>query len=411
MPKLTDERKRAATLLETAHNQAKTFRAELDAKGADKVTGEDRTKLNAMIEAATEARKSLVAIDQMDENEAAINGGGEGPRVPQGAPHNGKSIGRRFASLPAIAEKRERTAGRAEVSMEVPVDVKATLVGAGGTTNQVPVQPDRMPDILALPRLAITVLDLLDVGATNSNMVEWVRHVTRTLNPAETQEAAAKPQSDLTFDLVQSAVRTIPHYVTVTRQILADEPRLRSTIDDELMFGLRNKLAAQVITGPGTGVTLLGILNTPGIGARVKSATVPSGRAQTTTTSLLDTIRYALTDIELAGFAPDAVLVNPVQAEAFEIEKDSTGRYLVVFDPVGQRLWRRPVVSDTRCTAGTAVVGAFRQGARLWMREEINIMTGQPNDHFRLNLLDILAEMRAAFAVQYATAFQKITGL
>jgi HK97 family phage major capsid protein len=49
---------------------------------------------------------------------------------------------------------------------------------------------------------------------------------------------AAKPQTNIQFDLVNSAVTTIAHYVRATKQILDDVPQLQSYIDGRLRYGL-----------------------------------------------------------------------------------------------------------------------------------------------------------------------------
>lgn len=395
--------------LETVKNQAKVFYAELEAKG-DKVTAEDRNKFTGMLD---EGKSLVEQIEKMRLIEQAALKTYETP-APKTLDGVGavKSAGELFIESESFkAAQNAPSSIQAQAKTPVKIGgVKNTIAGiTGAGLNQLPVQAERISEMLGLPQAPITVLDLINVSRTNSNMVEWVRHLTRTLNAAETAEGAAKPQSDLTFDVVQSPVLTIAHYLTETRQILGDEPRLRDLIDSELLYGLNLRLAGQVVNGAGTGGTLTGILNTAGIQTRTKNGTTPVGRDQLTTTSLLDTFRLAITDIQLEFFEPDAILCNPIQAEKFELEKDSQGRYLAVFDPVTLRLWRTRVVTDTRITNGTALVGAFRQGATLWMREDAEIMVGQPNDHFRKNLIDVLAELRAAFAVKHAKAFEKIT--
>jgi HK97 family phage major capsid protein len=119
-----------------------------------------------------------------------------------------------------------------------------------------------------------------------------------------------------------------------------------------------------------------------------------------------------LTDLRLAFYEPDGIVMNPANAEAMELTKASTaGTYLGVYDPVAMRVWRVPVVETAAMTAGTALAGQFRLGATIWDRMATQIFTGQPNDFFLRNAFAILAELRAAFAVTRPLAFEKATSM
>ena len=47
----------------------------------------------------------------------------------------------------------------------------------------------------------------------------------------------------------------------------------------------------------------------------------------------------------------------------------------------------------------------------LWDREQTEVRVGEPNDYFVKNLVAVLAEMRAAFAVVRPKVIEKATGL
>ncbi len=75
-------------------------------------------------------------------------------------------------------------------------------------------------------------------------------------------------------------VRTIAHWEAAHRNVLADEPQLRSIVDNELLYGLRLTEDNQILSGAGTGEDLTGILNTTGIQTYAWSAgsTTPAAR-------------------------------------------------------------------------------------------------------------------------------------
>ena len=66
----------------------------------------------------------------------------------------------------------------------------------------------------------------------------------------------AKPQSTMISVGEQAPVRTIAHWEAAHRNVLADEPQLRSIIDNELLYGLRLHEDEQILNGAGTGEDL-----------------------------------------------------------------------------------------------------------------------------------------------------------
>jgi HK97 family phage major capsid protein len=129
------------------------------------------------------------------------------------------------------------------------------------------------------------VRDLFPVRTTTAAVIEYFRQIGFTSLSApgvtnstySTNNAAApvaerdgaafgiKPQSAFQFVGEQAPVRTLAHWEAAHRNVLADEPQLRSIIDNELMYGLRLLEDSQILNGDGTGENLLGVLNTPGI--------------------------------------------------------------------------------------------------------------------------------------------------
>lgn len=222
-----------------------------------------------------------------------------------------------------------------------------------------------------------------------------------------------KPSGDLAFALEIANVKTIAEWIPVSKQILDDAARIRDIIDNELSYQVQLLLEDQILNGDGTGNNFLGILNTTGTQTRVMSTSAPSGRGQGNTTAIantiLDTIRRGVTDLRLAFYQPDAVVVNPADGESMEIIKDSQGRYVNLYDTVAMKVWRVPVTETAAMPAFTGLVGNFGLGAIVWDRQESEILVGQPNDFFLRNAFAVLAELRAAFAVTRPLAFEKMT--
>ena len=99
-------------------------------------------------------------------------------------------------------------------------------------------------------------------GRTASSIIEYARQTVRTLNAATVAEnpSSAKPQSDIQWDITNTKVATIAHWIPASKQILADAPQLQSEIDGELRYGLEFAEEQQLLLGDGTGTNLLGLM-------------------------------------------------------------------------------------------------------------------------------------------------------
>jgi HK97 family phage major capsid protein len=102
--------------------------------------------------------------------------------------------------------------------------------------------------------------------------------------------------------------------------------------------------------------------------------------------------------------------MNPSDWEAIDLLQDNEARYFyggpaAVLTP---RLWGLPVAEEENIAAGDALVGNF-QKAIMWDREQSTIsVSDSHSDFFIRNLLAILAEMRAAFALVQPSAMVEI---
>ena len=283
--------------------------------------------------------------------------------------------------------------------------------GAFGTITRDP--------IVVPPMRTKRVRDLFPVRTTTSTVIEYFRMTGFTNNAAAVAERnagdtafAAKPQSGMTFEGVQTSVRTLAHWEAAHRNVLADEPQLRSIIDNELMYGLRLQEDAQILNGSGSGENLRGILNTPGVQTYDWSDGTYSAVAGQTDTKA-DAVRRAATLSFLAYYEPSGIVLNPNDWEDIELSKDGNGAYVVAVSVAmggEQRLWRIPVVDTPAIAEGTALIGAFGTGAQIYDRESPSIRVSEQHaDFFVRNAIVILAEQRLALAVKRPESFVKVS--
>jgi HK97 family phage major capsid protein len=132
----------------------------------------------------------------------------------------------------------------------------------------------------------------------------------------------------------------------------------------------------------------------------------------------LDAIVDAIRAVRVTGKRrPTGMMIHPNDwySTGFTLAKNGNGDYLLS-NPAGgindlRTLWGLQVVVSEAVTEGTALVGDFRY-AVLFMREGTTItMTDSHSDFFIRNILVILAEMRAAFAVLDPQAFCTVTAI
>ncbi|KRV48788.1 hypothetical protein AQ490_23235 [Wenjunlia vitaminophila] len=293
---------------------------------------------------------------------------------------------------------------------KISVEHRAAPAGTITTGTTLP-QPTRVPGIIPQnPDTPLLVASLLDRQTSDGTTLEYMRD---TSGPQSTWNKAAvvpeggdKPMSGpFSFDLITTTLKTIAHWVPITRQAADDNGQLMGYINGRLTYGLEYKLDREILTGNGT-TQVQGILTTPGIGA------YQPGTGSTDVK--LITVRKAKTQAELALYPPTAVVMNPMDWQDIELDEDQNGQFRVianVTDPgAPMRLWGLTVVTTVAMAAGTALLGGFRTGATLWERQGITIlMTDSHADYFTANTLVILAERRANLAVHTPQAFTKIT--
>jgi hypothetical protein len=210
----------------------------------------------------------------------------------------------------------------------------------------------------------------------------------------------------LTWDSVTAAVKTLAWWESAHRNVLEDEPQLQSTIQDELLYGLRLFEDFQILSGDGNGDNLAGILGTPGVQHYAMGGS-PEQQA--------DAIRKGMTLAFLSYFEPTGVVVHPKNWETIELIKDNQYRYIVAGSvALGAQptVWRLPVVQTPAIPQGTALVGAFGIGAQLYDRQVANIrLSENVSDDFLRNAIRVLAEERLALAVKRPESFVRVTGL
>ena len=302
-----------------------------------------------------------------------------------------ESLGAQFAKSEMFKALVNGQTSRARMNFKT----ITTLPPSGTPVGGVAVPPQFAP-MVAPPVIPLMLRDIIPIGRTQSNLIEYVRESGYTNSASHVPETTQKPESDLTFALIQAPVATMAHWILASKQVLADVPQLESYINGRLIFGLKRVEESELLRGDGSGGSIFGFMEQ-----------VPTAAAGATTT--LDAIRFAKTEVEMSGYIPNAVVMNPVDWQAIDTAKDSLGRYLLSnpTTQIIQPLWGMRTIVSVSMQAGEFLLGDFNM-SQIWDREDANVMAStEDRDNFIKNMVTLLCEERIALAIYALPAFRQ----
>jgi len=313
-------------------------------------------------------------------------------------PSEQKSVGEQLSESDDYQALTTKGRGIARLNLKAVTNITSATTGTGGVG--VGIQPTRVAGIITDPERQFTIRDLIMPGRTGSNAVEFVQE-TGFQNMAAPQagEGALKAQSDLSFGMVTTTVKTIAHWFKASKQVLSDIPLLQSYINGRAIYGLKYKEEEQILAGDGTGQNLLGL---------IPQATTFNESLRKAGDTKIDTLRRAILQVRVAEYRASAIALNPVDWADIELTKDSTGSYIWVNVQEGgvQRLWKLPVVDSNAVPEGEFLVGAMNIAAQVFDREDAAVeVSTEDGDNFRTNMVTIRAEERLALAVYRPESF------
>lgn len=267
------------------------------------------------------------------------------------------------------------------------------------------ITPDsrRFPPV-PIPVRPIRVLDLITMGTTNSDVVQFVRETLRDDVAAETALGTAYAEASYEYELDEANVRDIGHFTPAHRSNLADEGQLQALLEGRLETGVQLRFESQIVSGNGLGQNLEGILNTDGIGYVERNTT---GNER-----VLEVIHRGITKVRLNLFAePDAIGIHPSDYELAVFEKGSDGQYLLgpASQATARTIWGFPAAISSVFPQHTSLVGNYKTGAVAWLRSGVTVRASDSHeDFFTKRMVALLAEMRSAFAAWQAPAFCEV---
>jgi HK97 family phage major capsid protein len=375
------------------------------------------TEVKSISEALTAAAKSASIFAALDGMAAGVPGAGDVTPGGAGGDQAARSLGEHF--IKHAHEKLIGTKGQTGVTIGAPeFQVKANTDNhvVGGWTEGVPFLTDFDRTIVQALRIRLTVADLLGQGTISGNAISYLVEGAMEGDFATVAEAGAKPQIHFVNPTqVTDALKKIAGWIKLTDEFIEDADFLMSEINNRLLYKLGYFEEQQLLNGPGTGSTVLGLLNRSGI------QTEASASFATTPTDWPDAIFRAMTKVEVnSGFPADGLVIHPTDYQTFRLQKDANkqyygggffqGQYGNNGVPEKPPLWGLSTVVTPAIAAGTVAVGAFKSVSTLYRKGGVRVESAtQHASDFTSNLVTIRAEERVALAVRVPLGICKVT--
>jgi HK97 family phage major capsid protein len=281
-------------------------------------------------------------------------------------------------------------------------DVKALI-----TSANYPLIPQRDDSVAQrLPMETVTILDLISIGSTTTEIVEWVVQTLRDDKSGSKGEGVAFSESAYDWDVETAQVHEVGHYAKTTKRALKDEGQLRTLTDQDMVDGLRAKIQRLIISGDAVGEDFLGLLNTDGIGGVEFDASKGD-------VYLADTVHRAMTTIRIAtagAVEPTAIGIHPLDWEAHVLAKDKNDNYINggPNSPAPATMWGLKPVVHVCFPQGNPLVGDYKK-AKLWIWSDVALsFTDSNEDDFLTRKVAVMAAFGAAFGVPQPAAFCEV---
>ena len=379
-----------------------TINERLDAAKAALVEAKDADDAEALTAAIAEFKAATEAKEQADEADSLIKSlSNPKEEKPMDTITEAKTIGEYAAKnldLTAIRSGAAKTAGT-EYGFKAYTDPQ---VSQQVNTYSTDVADQGLRDLavrnaFGAEQISGNAITFFTLGAKEDNSAP---------SPKGVNEGAAKPQFHIVEGTVTKPLQKIAGWFYETDELLEDNPYLVSALNNRGLYELDAAVEAYLLTS---------LEGTSGIG----TDTYAHG-GDVDPDTILDAIMAVKKDTR---FNADTVIINPTDYAKLRELKTASGSNQYVgggcfYGPSGAPvtvqpgIWGLETIVTPNITAGTVLVGAFRQGATVVTKAgegaRIEVHTGDHDDAI-YNRVTVVVEERLALAVRYPKAFVKIT--
>jgi hypothetical protein len=404
---LTEQLKRHKDAAETALGQL-----QVDGKGLFSMSSEAAQDYKNELSAAQEVKSALDGLDALANIDKYLNEGVGTPSAASGLTNpqglEVKSLSDVFTASDQYKAFREAGVefGRQDM-LEGAFEGKSIFNLSAGTVERASFGGGTDTGLHERPLRKERIRDLFIPSTTKDAMIHGVRETGWVNNAGIVKQRSADGlswapdalESNITFKTETFPVAEVAHTLTAHKNILADEPRLRSFLNGRMIDGIKYKEDFELLHGVGGTEAITGLFNTPDV-QEYDGLASDKYSIQ---------VRRAITKALLAEYQPTGIVVSPTMWEAIEIETDDTGAFRVaVAVAVGatKRVWRLDVVETTAMSDANFLVGAFRYGATLHDREKVSVsVSSEHANNFAKGLVTFRADERLALEVHRPESF------
>lgn len=379
-----------------------TINERLDAAKAALVEAKDADDAEALSNAIAEFKAATEAKEQADEADSLIKSlSNPKEEKPMDTITEAKTIGEyaiKNLDLTAIRNGAAKTAGT-EYGFKAYTDPQVSQTVYTYSTD---VADQGLRDLavrgaFGAEQITGNAITFFTLGAKEDNSAP---------SPKGVNEAAAKPQFHIVEGTVTKPLQKIAGWFYETDELLEDNPYLASALNNRGLYELDAAVEDYLLTT---------LAATSGIGTK----TYTNG-GDVTPDVILDAIMAVKGDTR---FNADTIIINPTDYAILRKLKTASGSNEYVgggffYGPSGNPvtvqpgIWGLNTIVTPNVTAGTVLVGAFRQGATVVTKAgegaRIEVHTGDHDDAI-YNRVTVVVEERLALAVRYPKAFVKIT--
>nr|DAU46531.1 MAG TPA: major capsid protein [Caudoviricetes sp.] len=384
------------------------------ADAGENMTDEQYAEVKSLMDQADELRAKIAESEERNATLAKLKNFGDAPDAdPVGDDDKpAGSIGAHFVKSTGAQLKSRQRGQRFDIAAP---EYKAASDPLTTTEDLTKFGSQRLSGVVNQHRDRLVVADLMGnlpmTGTVIEYLVEKVQRIQEG-GPAAVAEGAKKPYIKYAApELVTEPPSKIAVLSKITEEMLEDHAFLAAKVNTDLLYDLSAKEEKDLLNGDGTGANLKGLLQRNGI------QTLTSANEDAWADDL-----YKAGDLvgEATNFMADALVMNLADYQRLRLKKDKNGQYMaggmfqgqygqggIILNPP---VWQYTTVVTNAVPKGTAIVGAFKQGATILRKGGVRVAATNVNvDDFENNLVTLRAEERLGLMVPLPAAFVKLT--
>jgi len=391
---------------------------QVDEKGRFSLSSEQAAGYKKAVADAQELKGLIDARTSMDSIDSYLDAPAGASEAAQAAGRSGgmeaKSLADVFIGSEQYEAARERGFDVGRISGTI--EGKSLHSLSGGTTTHSTLGQVTNLGLTERALRKTRIRDLFPKSTTKSAVLYGVRETGWVNNAKQVKQRYAadgiapatgadsdvygwKPKSNVLLTPVTIPVATIAHTLDAHKNLLDDEPRLRTFLNTRMADGVKYAEDYDLLHSVGDAERITGLFNQPGI----------QSYAGLAADKYSVQVRRAITMAQLAEYDPSGLVISPEAWEALEVEEDGMGGFRVAVSvAVGavKQVWHLDVVATTAMPDDKFLIGAFGLGAQIHDREAVNVtMSTENRDNYERNVVTFRAEERLALEVPRPESF------